>query len=167
MEEENLNKNNKTTSIFKKKEIWISAIVGILIGMILIYSLGLTGIIGLGKNGIIATVKGGNVSERDLYKEMKKLYPVDYVLDLTDSIILEKKYNLTDEQNQEIEDQVNSIISSYENYGYTEEEFLSANGFESRDEFKKYLELDYKRNLYCVDYFKTLITLSSSTFLQY
>ena len=157
MEEEDLNENKKVTSIFKKKEVWIFLFIGILIGGILTYLLGLNSIIGLSKNDTIATVKNGKISEIELYQEMKKTYPVDYVLDLVDKAILDKKYKLTDEQNQEIEDQVDQILTQYQNYGYTEEQFLSGNGFESRDDFKTYLELDYKRNLYLIDYFKTLI----------
>ena len=157
MEEENLSENKKVASIFKKKEVWIFLIIGILIGAILIYILGLFDILAIDNNKKIATIKGGHISEKDLYQEMKKVYPVDYLLDLVDNIILDNKYKLTDEQNQEIEDQVNDILNQYQTYGYTEEQFLSGNGFESREDFKTYLALDYKRNLYLIEYFKTLI----------
>lgn len=156
--EDNLSgrEKKKGLAIFKKKEIWISGIIGILIGAALIYLLGLIGMPGLG-NETIATIKTGNISKNDLYKEMRKYYPVTYALELVDRSILEKKYELTEEQTQEINDQVNLILTQYQAYGYTEETFLEENGFESKEEFVKYLELDYRRNLYCLDYFKTLI----------
>ncbi|MBQ3146053.1 MAG: peptidylprolyl isomerase [Clostridia bacterium] len=156
--EENLSgrEKKKGLAIFKKKEIWISGIIGILIGAAIIYLLGILGVPGLG-NETVATMKGGKISENNLYKEMKKYYPVTYLLELADSSILEKKYELTEEQTQEINDQVNLILTQYQAYGYTEETFLEENGFESKEEFVKYLELDYRRNLYCLDYFRTLI----------
>lgn len=158
MEEENLSGREKKKGlvIFKKKEIWISVIIGILIGAALIYLLGLLGVPGLG-NETIATIKTGNISKNDLYKEMKKYYPVTYALELVDKSILEEKYELTEEQNKEIEEQVNVILTQYQAYGYTEETFLQENGFESKQEFIDYMTLDYKRNLACLEYFKTII----------
>jgi len=159
MKEENLSgrEKKKGLAIFKKKEIWISGIIGILIGAALIYLLGLFGVPGLG-NETIATIKTGNISKNDLYKEMKKYYPVTYALELVDKSILEEKYKLPEEQNKEIEEQVNIILNQYQAYGYTEETFLEENGFESKQEFIDYMTLDYKRNLACIDYFKTIIS---------
>jgi len=159
MKEENLSgrEKKKGLAIFKKKEIWISGIIGILIGAALIYLLGLFGVPGLG-NETIATIKKENISKNDLYKEMKKYYPVTYALELVDKSILEEKYKLPEEQNKEIEEQVNIILNQYQAYGYTEETFLEENGFESKQEFIDYMTLDYKRNLACIDYFKTIIS---------
>lgn len=160
MEEENLSGKEKGNflKIFKKKEIWISGIIGILIGGLLIYLLGVIGVQGLG-NETVATIKTGKITENNLYKEMKKYYPISYILELVDDLILKDKYELTDEQNSEIDEQADYYLNMYKTYyGYTEEEFLSENGFESKEEFKKYLALDYKRNLYYIDYLKTLIS---------
>lgn len=157
MKEENLSGKEKV-KIFKKKEIWISGIIGILIGGLLVYLLGVFGTPGI-NNEIIATVKGGMITKNTLYKEMKKYYPISYLLELVDDKILEDKYNLTEEQQAEINEQADYYLSMYETYyGYTEEEFLEENGFDSIDEFKDYLTLDYKRNLYYVDYLKTIIS---------
>lgn len=150
----------------KKKSTWISLLIGMLIGILLIYLLGIIefnnnstiNYIGLDTNKTIATFKGGSLKENELYNEMRKYYPISYVLELTDGPILDKLYNLTDEQMDEINTQADEILSTYElYYGYTEETFLEENGFESKDDFIKYLQLDYRRNLYCIDYFKTLL----------
>lgn len=152
MEEEKVKEN-----LFKKKEVWISLLIGLVIGGLIIFLLGTFGVMKIG-NETVATFKGGKVTENTLYKEMKKSYPVSYVLELVDKQILEKEYKLTEEQESEIKEQADSLISLYQtNYGYSEDEFLSSNGFETKDEFVDYLKLDYRRNLYCVDYFKTLV----------
>lgn len=150
-------KKKGKVNFFKKKEVWISGLVGLIIGGLLVYLLAILGLPGLGHETIVK-FKGGSVTKNELYNEMRKYYPISYVLELADSSILEKMYNLTDEQKEEISEEADSILSMYKTYyGYTEEGFLDENGFESKEEFVDYLQLDYRRNLYCIDYFKTLL----------
>lgn len=158
MEEENLSgkEKKKVFTVFKKKEVWISGIIGLILGAAILYLLMTLGIPGLG-NETVAKFKGGKISENTLYKDMKEHYPIVYVLESIDEEILTKKYELTDEQEEEIKEEVESILKMYSLYGYTEEAFLEESGFTSKDDFINYLELDYRRNLYCIDYFKTLI----------
>lgn len=158
--------NEKEKSVFSKKEVWIAGVIGIIVGIVLLY---LIELIPIGKNKtnigetivpgeVIATSKAGKVTEKNLYKEMKKTYPISYVLELVDKPILEKKYKLTNEQEDEINKQVETILNQYKNYGYTEEQFFSENGFENKEDFINYMKLDYRRNLCCIDYFKTVIS---------
>ena len=157
MEEENLSGKEKKRNPLANKGIIISGIIGLIIGAALVYVLVVLGISGFG-NETIATMKSGKVTENSLYKEMKKYYPISYVLENVDEQILSKKYKLTNEQENEIKDQVDQILSQYSNYGYTEQQFLEENGFESKEDFINYMKLDYRRNLCCIDYFKTLIS---------
>lgn len=144
------------SNVFKKKEVWIAGTIGIIIGIALFFLLQFLGI-GVG-NKIIVTSKAGNVREGALYKQMKKSYPVSYVLELIDEPILAKKYKLTKEQEDEINSQVDTILSQYATYGYTEEQFFEENGFDGKEDFIDYMKLDYRRNLYCTDYFKNIIS---------
>ena len=156
MKEEKVIKEGKE-SIFSKKEVWISGIVGLLLGATIMVLLYITGVPGFG-NEIIATVKGGSIKKNDIYNEMQKVFSVNYALDVVDNEILKNKYKLTDDQKKEVEEEADYYISTYETYyGYTEEEFLSENGFESKEDFINYLTLNYKRDLYYVDYLKTKI----------
>jgi len=157
-EQENLSgrEKKKVFSIFKKKEIWISGIVGLVLGVVLVYVFAVLGILGLNQNKTLVSFKGGKVTENDLYNEIKD-YGLNFTLELTDEKILNDKYKLTKEQKQEIEEEVNSILEMYKKYGYTEEDFLNEKGFKSKDDFLTYMGFDYKRNLACLDYFKTLI----------
>ena len=156
MEEENVIKEEKKL-VFAKKEVWISGVIGLLLGAIIMFLLYITGVPKFG-NETIATVKGGSVKKNDLYNEMKKAYSVNYALDVVDSAILKNKYKLTSDQEKEIQDQADYYISTYQTYyGYEEKEFLKENGFESKEDFIDYLTLTYKRDLYYVDYLKTKI----------
>lgn len=42
-------------------------------------------------------------------------------------------------------------------FGYTEETFLQENGFESKEDLIDFMKLNYRTNLYYLDYFRTLI----------
>ena len=138
MEEENVIKEEKKL-VFAKKEVWISGVIGLLLGAIIMFLLYITGVPKFG-NETIATVKGGSVKKNDLYNEMKKAYSVNYALDVVDSAILKNKYKLTSDQEKEIQDQADYYISTYQTYyGYEEKEFLKENGFESKEDFIDYL----------------------------
>lgn len=140
-----------------KKEVWISGIIGLLLGAAIIILLYVLGVPGFG-NETIATVKGDSIKKNDIYNEMKKTYSVNYALDAVDSAILKNKYKLTSDQEKEVQDQADYYLTTYQTYyGYTEEEFLKENGFESKEDFIDYLTLTYKRDLYYVDYLKTKI----------
>ena len=164
MKEENSNKKK----IFKRKEIWITGIIGVIIGAALIYLLMFTNIIKIAEvkrksiikeTETVVTVNNSEINSQKLYEEMQKYYPISYVLEMVDKEILEGKYSLTDEQKNEVEEQANSYIDTYKMYyGYTEEEFLEENGFENREDFINYLSLEYKRNLYYLEYLETMIS---------
>lgn len=158
MEDENLSgkEKKKIISVFKKKEVWISGIIGLIIGSILIYVLGILGFVGLSPNNILATFKGGKIKESDLTEELKKDYGFNYTLQLADKEILDNLYKLTDEQKAEIDETLDYLLSYY---GYTEESFMEEYDLNSREEIAEYtgLVLEYKTNLACLDYFKTLI----------
>ena len=157
-EQDNSNGKEKKQifSFFRKKEIWISGLIGLVLGAVLIYVFAVLGILGLNKDKTLLSFQGGEVTQNDLYNELKN-YGLNYALELADKEILNNKYELTEEQKEEVKKETDSILSMYQMYGYTEESFLSENGFDSKDDFVEYMEFDYKRNLACLDYFKTLI----------
>jgi len=154
--QDNLSGTEKKKGFFNKKEIWISGIIGLILGAVLVYVFTVLGIFGLSQDKTIASFKGGKRIDKELYDELKG-YGFNYALELVDKEILNDKYKLTDEQKEEVKKEADSLLSMYQMYGYTEETFLSENGFESKEDFVEYMEFDYKRNLACLDYFKTLI----------
>lgn len=63
--------------------------------------------------------------------------------------------------NTEIDETLEYYFDLYKSYyGYTEEEFLTNNGFSSKDDFREYLVLDYLRNLYYQEYAEEQVTTS-------
>lgn len=109
------------------------------------------------KNGEQAVVKvaGKTYTADNLYKRMKDHYSVSQLLDQIDNDILTKKYPETDEMKKEVESTAENYINMYKQYyNYTEEQFLSANGFSSKDDYLDYLKLDNRRKKYEEEYVK-------------
>lgn len=90
-----------------------------------------------------------NITADDLYNRLKELNSVSVVMEKVDRLILEDMYTLSDEDRKSIESTAQSYISSAQQaYQITEEEFLKNNNFNSKEEFLKYMELDYLRSTY-------------------
>lgn len=101
----------------------------------------------------VATIKGHNYTANDLYENMKDYYNVSLLLDQIDNDILTKLYEENEEMTQEVNSNAEYYLNMYEQYyGYTEEQFLSENGFSSYNDFLEYLKLDYRRNKYLDEY---------------
>lgn len=112
-----------------------------------------------GQDAVI-TLKGEDISVDTLYKEMKDKYALNVLLDLMDTEILNKEYKDTKESKQEIQDQIDLMVTQY---GQGDEAALlqqtySAWGIDTMDELREYLTLQYKRNLAIEDYAKSLIS---------
>ena len=150
--EENKEKNN----YLKKKEIWISSMIGLVLGLIIMYLIAFFGIPGFGHE-TVATFKGGKITKTQVYNEAEKYDMSSYALEAAQNKLLEKKYKLTEKQKQEIKDEVKSILDQYMANGSSEEDALELMGLNSKDQLMKYLEESYRRELCAIDYLKTTI----------
>lgn len=106
----------------------------------------------------IATIDNENITANMLYNDMKESYSIDSLLRLVDKIVLDKKY--TDEDvSEDVKETAEYYYNMYNQYyGYTKEQFLSANGFQKEADFIKFLTLDSKRDKYFEDYVEASIT---------
>ena len=141
---------NKNENVFKKllkKETIISLVIGLILGLVIMFFV---------NGGIEVLASGKIITKGNLYNRMKNYFSIELVLEEVDSAILNKKYKLAEEELNEIKETANKYIEQYQlYYGYTQEEFLSENGFENYDSFVNYLSLDYKRTKYFYDYVET------------
>lgn len=108
----------------------------------------------------VVTLNGENISVDTLYNEMKDKFALSVLLDLMDTEILNQKYKDTDESKQEVQDQIDLMISQY---GQGDEATLlqqtySAWGIDNMDDLREYLTLQYKRNKAIEDYAKSIVT---------
>lgn len=143
-----------------KRNIIITFILGFVIGLI-IMSLFIPDRIATLEDGeqVIVEINNKTISADQLYSDMKKNYSITLLINKIDDIILTDLYPEDNDMKTSINETADYYISMYETYyGYTEEQFLEANGFTSRDEFIDYLKLDYRRNKYYEEYVRNLIT---------
>lgn len=153
-----VNETKKKGVLFNNKGICISYVVGIIIGALLMYILGVTGVVNP-NNKVIAKTDFGKVTEDTIYEEMISYYTIENLLEPIDEQILNEKYQLTEEQEKEIDEQIEQIFELYSlYYGYTEEQFLESNGFKDKDDFRDYLAFDYKRNLVYLEYVENQVS---------
>ena len=139
----------------KLKKNWIVTLIctlllGILLGWLITY---------FANNNIAVYVNGQNISTKHLYNKMKEYYPIDLVLEDVDKAILQNKYQLTEDEMDEVKEQADYFINMYSKYyGYAdEEEFLEKNNFKDKEEFINYLSIDYRKNIYFYEYLETLL----------
>ncbi len=136
---------------FFTKEIVLSSIIGLAIGAVIMF-----GVLYFLNNSAVIKVEGEKITKDELFGTMKEYFAVGLIMDEIDKIILPQKYTLTENMKKEIEEEADYYLEMYNAYyGYTEEEFLKENGFESKQEFMDYLGLDYRRNLYYYDYLES------------
>ncbi len=143
----------------RKKEL-MGLVIGILLTIIVVLIIWPERIAKLESGEeVAAKVNNANITADDLYENLRGKYGVDSLVELTDKIILDKKYTLTDDDETSIKETAENYYSNYESYyGLTKEEFLSQYNFSDEEDFLDYLRLDYKRNKYVEEYLTKNVT---------
>lgn len=137
--------------MFVEKNFILSLVITLLIGLLL--GIGVMRIIG--GELFACKVNGKIITSKKLYEKMKDYYSINLILEDVDKAILDKKYDLDEEELETVKEMADHYIAQYEQYGYTKEQFLEENGFEDYDDFVDYLSIDYKRTIYYYDYLET------------
>lgn len=113
------------------------------------------------KNGqeAVVSLKGDDISVDSLYNKLKEKYAVSVLIDMIDKQILDKKYETTDEETDDIKTKIAQMRAQYDN---DETQFLNAIqqyfGVQTVEELEELLSLDYKRGLAIDDYVESIIT---------
>lgn len=106
----------------------------------------------------VATTDEGNISAEDLYEKLKTTYGKSVLTDLIDNVILDAKYEETDEENEYIEKQIDSLKENATQSNVTYEYLINYYGFENNEEVEKYFRLTYRRQTAVEDYLSKNIT---------
>lgn len=142
-----------------KRELMFLA-VGLVIGILVMYILWPDRVATL-KSGeeIVVEVKGKQFTADELYNKLKSTSGLDQLIDMVDNYILHEKYDFEEEAENFAKEQSETIYTTYQNYyGYTKEDFLGANGFESEKDFLDYLNNEYYYQEYYKEYVSGTIT---------
>ena len=161
--------NTTNEPISGHRNIIIALVAGIVVGLVIMLIL-MPDRIATIQNGeeVIVNVGDQKITADDLYKDMKKFYSVNILLDTIDKMVLEKVYPEDNDMKTEVNKMADYYISMYETYyGYSEAQFLEANGFATRDDFLDALKLDYRRNKCLEAYAKKLVEENESEIKKY
>ena len=137
----------------EKREFSIACII-IVILIVVIIILSLSKQIPKLKNGeeVIASIDGLKVTSDDLYLDLKENYGDAQLVSIIDNYIAKDYVEELTEENEEYIDQVVEYYKQYaEYYGVSFEEFLSQyvgiSGITSEDDFRDYVTDDYRKTL--------------------
>ena len=105
------------------------------------------------------TKKSNSISVDELYNVLKDKYAMNVLIDMMDKKLLEKDYPTTDEETEEVKNNIEQMKTYYENhyksYYSSFQEFISASyGVSDEEGLKDYLALQYKRDQLTDDYAK-------------
>lgn len=114
------------------------------------------------KNGedAIITFKDSkkNISIEAFYEVLKDKYGIDQIIEMVDSAILNEKYKTNEAETKSIDSQIEQMREYYQNDESQFLEYIQGYGYQTVDELKVALSLNYKRELAAEDYVKSIIT---------
>ena len=103
----------------------------------------------------IVTLDDFSITSDEYYETLKETTTIDYLVQIIDKVLLDEKYETTDETKKEVQKEMQETIKGFtEYYGYSESEFLNLNGFKTEEDFFNLMLLEHKRELYVHEYIK-------------
>jgi len=159
-----MEENEKKGKGYINKQTIIAAVIGFLIGVVVLILIGwgldyFATSAGLAKlkhgDDTVATVDGESISTEDIYNKANKIYGLNLMMSEIDKIILKDMYELTEKEEEEIKEEAQYYIDYYTAMGYTEQEFYEGNGFANYEEFLDDIRANKKTTKYIYDYLET------------
>lgn len=109
-----------------------------------------------GKSSVV-TFKEGGISAEVLYNTLKEKYGTETVINLIDKELLKREYSETsDSEKAYIEQYVKTYKNEWKDNFTTN--LSTYFGVTSEKEFRDFLSLSYRRNLYTTDYAKSIVS---------
>jgi len=131
---------------------------------LLILPVAILSLVGCGKvpvleNGqeAVATTTVGSISANDLYDKLKNTYGNAVLIEMIDTLILEDKYDETDDEKEYVKEQIAELEEVAESNGMTFISYINYYGFEDKEAVEEYFVLNYRRDLAVNDYVKSTI----------
>lgn len=108
----------------------------------------------------VVSLKGGDISVDTLYEKVKNNYALNSLIDLMDTQILNDKFGkkLSDEEKEQIDNQINSWLTSFGDEQTLLQQTSSYFGVSTMEGLKDYLSIQYRRNKVVEEYTKKNIS---------
>lgn len=105
----------------------------------------------------VVTTKVGSISANDLYDKLKTTYGNAVLIEMIDTLILNDKYEETEDEKEHVKEQVAELEEIAKSNGMTFLSYINYYGFEDKEAVEDYFVLNYRRDLAVKDYIKSTI----------
>ena len=111
-----------------------------------------------GENAVVTFTEGG-ISSDELYNSLKESYGAERLMNLIDSKLLNEKYETSTEEKSYINQTVKTTKEAAKKVNANFDLYLAYYyGLKNESEFRDYLSLNYKRNLWAEEYAEETVT---------
>lgn len=112
-----------------------------------------------GENAVVSFKGEEGISSNDLYNELKKSYGAEALVNMIDSYLLNKEYDVTNDEKSYIKEVISSVKKYAKENNTSYIEYITKNyGIFTEKAFEDYVSLNYKRNLWITDWTKTQVS---------
>ncbi len=112
-----------------------------------------------GENAAVTFKDGEGISSDELYNELKKNEGAKTLINMIDTYLLDKEYDVTSEEKKYVKDVISSVKKYAKEYNMEYTTYISQYyGMASEKAFEEYAALNYRRNKWVEDYAKTQVS---------
>ena len=112
-----------------------------------------------GENAAVTFKGDDGISSDELYNELKKNEGAKALINMIDTYLLDKEYDVTKEEKDYVKDVISSVKEYAKQYNMEYETYISQYyGMNSEKAFEEYAALNYRRNKWVEDYAKPQVT---------
>ena len=148
-----MKEKEKKSKLFLQKNFVMPAGIGLIIGIILTAIICYFVFGATNSSNVVATLTGTKIEKDTIYNKAKLINGLTLLMNEIDKVIISDMYELTEKEENAIKKEAENVIKSYEQYyGYTQEEFLTSNGFSSYEEFLDDMRASKKMDKYWYEY---------------
>jgi len=129
---------------------------------LLILPVAILSLVGCGKvpvleNGqeAVVTTSIGSISANELYDKLKNTYGNAVLIEMIDTLILNDKYEETEDEKEYVKEQVAELEEIAKSNGMTFLSYINYYGFENKEAVEEYFVLNYRRDLAVKEYVKS------------
>lgn len=112
-----------------------------------------------GENAIVTFKDNEGISAEELFEVLKENYGANSIIDMVDTMLLEKEYDTTEDETNYINQVIASVKENAKSYEMDYLIYIQNNyGMKSEQAFKDYISLNYRRSQWVQDYAKSQVT---------
>ncbi len=112
-----------------------------------------------GENAIVTFKDEEGISAQELYEVLKTNYGASHLIAMIDTFLLEKEFDSTTDEKKYVSDVVSTVKSNAESYEMEYLDYIkNYYGTQTEADFEDYIVLNYRRNLWALEYAKEQVT---------